>query len=153
MKTKKLWGGGLILLLLLLWGPGGVGGSDIMQVWPPQIEISLLPPEATQVGLTWGTLQSKININLDTRLMGGKAWRLWLIPRNRPVTLPVQVIRWEGRPPMISGTASPDQRVLAGQGVIDGRVVQASLVFWAQGKAPMAGTFPVQFDFILETLP
>ena len=54
---------------------------------------------------------------------------------------------------MISGTAIPDQRVLAGQGVVDGRLVQTSLVFWAQGRVPTAGVFPVQFDFILETLP
>jgi hypothetical protein len=151
MKIRKLWGGGLILLLL--WGPGGAGAGDLMQVWPLQIDIALLPPEASQAGLTWGTLQSKVNINLDTRLMGGQTWRLWLIPRSRPARLPVQVIRWEGKTPMVNGTAAPDQRVLAGQGPIDGRPVSASLVFWAQGDPPSAGNFPVQFDFILETLP
>jgi hypothetical protein len=151
MKTGTLWGSALILLLL--GSPGGAAARDLLEVWPVQIEISLLPPEASKVALTWGTLQSKVNINIDTRLMGGKTWRLWLIPRSRPANLPVQVIRWEGRPPMISGTASPDQRVLAGQGVIDGRLVQTSLIFWAQGRTPTAGIFPVQFDFILETLP
>lgn len=151
MKIRNLWGGGLILLLL--WGAGGAGAGDLMQVWPLQIEIALLPQEASQAGLTWGTLQSKVNINLDTSLMGGQTWRLWLIPRSIPARLPVQVIRWEGRTPMVNGTASPDQRVLAGQGPIDGRLVSASLVFWAQGTPPSAGTFPVQFDFILETLP
>jgi hypothetical protein len=151
MNTGRLWGGTLILLLL--WSPGVAGARDLMEVWPLQIEVSILPPEAQQADLTWGSLQSKINLNIDTSQIGGKTWRLWLIPRSRPANLPVEVIRWEGRPPMISGTAAADQRVLAGQGVIDGRLVQTSLVFWAQGRVPTAGVFPVQFDFILETLP
>jgi len=149
MKTGKLWGSALILFLL--WSPGAAGARNLLEVWPVQIEISLQPPGVQQASLIWGSLQSKININIDTGLMSGKTWRLWLIPRSRPANLPVEVIRWEGRPPMIGGTASPNQRVLAGQGIIDGRLVQANLVFWAQGKTSSAGTFPVQFDFILAT--
>lgn len=152
MKTGSLWGPGL-LLLLLLWGAAGAGAAEILEVWPVQTEIAALSPEIKKAGLTWGSLQSRINININTRLLRGQTWRLWLKPRNRPADLPVQLIRWEGRPPMISGTAAPDQRVLAGQGAIDGRVVQTNLVFWAQGDPPTAGVIPVQFDFILETLP
>jgi hypothetical protein len=142
-----------LFLLVMLGGASGSGAAEILEVWPRQIEIALLSPEVQQAGLTWGSLQSKINININTRLLGGQTWRLWLIPRSRPANVPVQVIRWQGLPPMISGIASPDQRVLAGQGIIDGRLVQTSLVFWAQGETPSAGKFPVQFDFILETLP
>ena len=46
---------------------------------------------------------------------------------------------------MINGTAAPDQRVLAGQGAVDGRLVQTRLVFWAQGELPQAGFFPGAF--------
>jgi hypothetical protein len=152
MKTAKLWGSALVALLLL-WGPGTAGARDLLEVWPVQIEVSVLPPEAQQVSLTWGSLRSKVNINIDTAQTGGQTWRLWLIPRTYPANVPVEVIRWEGHPPMISGTAIPNQRVLAGQGVVDGRVVQATLLFWAQGRVPTAGVFPVKFDFILETLP
>jgi hypothetical protein len=149
-RGKYLFG---VLILFLIAVPGIATGRELLEIWPLQIEVAVLNPEAQRAGFNQGSLQSKINLNIDTAQTGGRTWRLWLTPRHPPADLPVQVIRWEGRPPMINGSASPDQRVLAGQGVVDGRLVQTSLFFWAQGVMPGAGTFPVQFDFILEALP
>jgi hypothetical protein len=151
MSTGTLWKGAFILLLL--WNPTPGWARNLLEIWPRQIQVEVLTPEAQQLGLSRGGMQSTINFAIDTRQVGGQTWRLWLIPRSRPANTPVEIIRWEGRPPMISGTAAPDQRVLAGQGAVDGRVVQTSLVFWAQGNVPRAGFFPVQFEFILERLP
>jgi hypothetical protein len=151
MNTGKFLGGALIVLLF--WCSEAAGAPNLLEIWPRQIEVEVLPLEAQQLGISRGSFQSTINLSIDTRQLGGQTWRLWIIPRGRPANTPVELLHWEGRPPMINGTAAPDQRVLAGQGAVDGRLVQTRLVFWAQGEVPQAGFFPVHFDFILERLP
>lgn len=151
MKIGLSWGVAL-LILLPGWSSPVIAGK-LLEVWPRQIQVEVLPPGSQQLGLSRGGLAATINLAIDTRQLGGQQWRLWLVPRSRPAETPVEIIRWEGRPPLISGTAVPDSRVLAGQGTVDGRVVRSTLVFWTQGDLPRAGFFPVQFEFILERLP
>lgn len=155
MKKARFWGIGLILLLL--WGPGVGRAADDFRTWPKQIYLTLQPEVPLQTPLPWGPGRKIVNIRIDTRRLSGQSWRLWIAPRANleatPSSLPAQVIHWEGRTPFQNGTLLPNQRVLAGQGPIRGQLVEGNLIFWARGDAPAAGHFPIQLDFILETLP
>jgi len=146
---------GLICALIpfILWGAGECLGGEILQVWPRQTQVKVKTSEPVLAGVPWAWSRDTLNIRFETKGLSGQAWRLWLSPHYTSSKVSPQVIRWEARPPLVSGRLAPNQRVLAGQGPIDGRPVVGNLVLWAEGEVPGAGIFPIQLEVILETLP
>jgi hypothetical protein len=146
----------LVLLLPGLLLALGLTADSVLQISVDTINLNLRPEIAARTGMPWMASTNYINVRIDTRSLRGNVWRLWLEPRGlsggNPSVTP-QMISWQARTPFVNGTLLPQQRVLAGQGPIDGRVVQDNIVFFAQGDATSAGTFNLPLEFILEVLP
>jgi hypothetical protein len=169
MKSRLRWNKGLIIFLV--WAGGlayagglgharGVGGQPggVLEIWPWQAELELHQPQAGQAGpqvgpLLWGRDRETLHIRIHTRGLSGRLWKLWALPHPGPAGNLVQVIHYEGQPPLMSGRLQPNQRTLVGHGHLDGRPVAADLMLWAQGHLKGGDRAPIQVEFILETLP
>jgi hypothetical protein len=134
----------------------GFSRDAALQLSVDAIEVNLQPEIASRAGVPWMASGNYVNVRIDTRALRGRAWRLWIAPRGLSggnPAVPPQVLRWEVRTPFVNGTLLPQQRVLAGQGAIDGRVVQDNFVFFARGDATAAGIYTLPLEFILEVVP
>jgi len=155
MSTSRRRRLGLLLLPFLALTLG-LSQDSVLQLSVDSIEVSLQPEVASRMGAPWMASSNYVNVRIDTRSLRGRSWRLWIAPRGlsggNPAVTP-QVIRWEVRTPFVNGTLLPQQRVLAGQGALDGRVVQDNFVFFARGDATAAGIFTLPLEFILEVVP
>jgi hypothetical protein len=155
MRTSRRRRLGLLLLPFLVLTLG-LSKDSVLQLSLDTIEVNLQPEVASRVAAPWMASSNYVNVRIDTRSLRGRAWRLWLSPRGLSggnPTVPPQMIRWEVRTPFVNGTLLPQQRVLAGQGAIDGRVVQDNFIFFARGDATAAGIFTLPLEFILEVVP
>ena len=155
MRTSRHRRLGLLLLPFLVVALG-LSPVSVLQLSVDSIEVNLQPEVASGVGAPWMASSNYVNVRIDTRSLRGRAWRLWIAPRGMSggnPAVPPQVIRWEVRTPFVNGTLLPQQRVLAGQGAVDGRVVQDNFIFFARGEATAAGIFTLPLEFILEVVP
>jgi hypothetical protein len=144
-----------LLLLPFLALTLGLAQDSVLQLSVDTIEVNLQHEVASGVAAPWMAGSNYVNVRIDTRSLRGRAWRLWIAPRGLSggnPTVPPQMIRWEVRTPFVNGTLLPQQRVLAGQGAIDGRVVQDNFIFFAKGEAVAAGIFTLPLEFILEVV-
>jgi hypothetical protein len=152
MRPKAI----LILLLPLLALVLGFSGGSPLDLSMDLIEVNLQPELPSAVELPWAAKGNYVTVRIDTRLLRGTSWRLWIAPRGQsggnPGITP-QMVRWEARAPFVNGSLLPQQRALAGQGPIDGRVLQDNFIFFARGDAQSSGSFTLPVDFILEVLP
>ena len=144
----------LLPLLALTLGLSPTGSP--LDLSMAAIEVNLQPERPGRVEWPWASKGNYVTVRIDTRLLRGVSWRLWLAPRGlsggNPGVTP-QMVRWEARAPFVNGSLLPQQRVLAGQGPIDGRVLQENFFFFARGEAQSAGDQTLPVDFILEVLP
>ncbi|MBM4302050.1 MAG: hypothetical protein FJ121_11120 [Deltaproteobacteria bacterium] len=154
MRTSRRRRLGLLLLPFLVLALG-FSKESALQLSVDTIEVNLQPEVASRVGAPWMASSNYVSVRIDTRSLRGRAWRLWIAPRGLSggnPTVPPQVIRWEVRTPFVNGTLLPQQRVLAGQGAVDGQVVQDNFIFFARGEATGAGIFTLPLEFILEVV-
>lgn len=142
-----------ILPILCLCVFASAADAKQLEVFPNTITLELKPVGFDQVESTQGFLQ----IRIDTRLLRGSRWRVSLelvLPlesagkRFRPESL-----SWTAQPPFVSRNLLPNQRVIVGEGPIDGRMVEGRLVWRAGGGVPSAEMFRGRVMVILEELP
>jgi hypothetical protein len=124
-----------------------------LEVFPNTITLELKAVDFDHVESNQAFLQ----IRIDTRLLRGTRWRVSLElvhplesagKRFRPESL-----SWIAQPPFISRNLLPNQRVMIGEGPIDGRIVEGRLVWRAGGGIPSAEMFRGRLMVILEELP
>jgi hypothetical protein len=124
-----------------------------LEVFPNAITLELKSVDFDQVESNQAFLQ----IRIDTRLLRGSRWRLSLElvaplesagKRFRPESL-----SWTAQPPFVSRNLLSNQRVVVGEGPIDGRTVEGRLVWRAGGTLPSAEMFRGRVMVILEELP
>jgi hypothetical protein len=124
-----------------------------LEVFPSAMTLELKPTDFDRVESTQGFLQ----IRIDTRLLRGSRWRVSL-----ELVLPLesagkmfraQALSWTAQPPFVSSNLLPNQRVVVGEGPIDGRTVEGRLVWRAGGGIPSAQRFTGRVMVILEELP
>jgi hypothetical protein len=124
-----------------------------LEVFPNAITLELKPVDFDQVESTQGFLQ----IRIDTKLLRGSRWRLSLelvLPlESAGRTFRAQALSWTAQPPFVSRNLLPNQRVIVGEGPIDGRMVEGRLVWRAGGGIPSAEMFRGRVMVILEELP
>ncbi len=145
----------LILLLPCLLGLLGLT-PDSLQISVDTIHLTHQHEAARRIGMPWMADSNYVNVRIDTRGLRGNAWRLWIQPRGLSggnPAVPPQCISWEARTPFVNGTLQPQQRVLIGQGPIDGRVAQDNIIFFSRGQVNAAGVYNLPLEFILEVIP
>lgn len=139
-----------ILCLCLL---SSAADAKQLEVFPSAITLELKPTDFDQVESTQGFLQ----IRIDTRLLRGSRWRVSLelvLPlESAGRTFKAQALSWTAQPPFVSRNLLPNQRVIVGEGPIDGRTVEGRLVWRAGGGIPSAEQFRGRVMVILEELP
>ena len=124
-----------------------------LEVFPNTISLELRPLDFDQVESTQGFLQ----IRIDTRLLRGSRWRVSLelvLPlESAGRTFRAEALSWTAQPPFVSRHLLPNQRVIVGEGPIDGRTVEGRLVWRAGGGGSSAEMFRGRVMVILEELP
>ncbi|MGE5310856.1 MAG: hypothetical protein ACM3MN_03865 [Nitrospirota bacterium] len=142
-----------IALLLCLCLFPFAGAAKQLEVFPSAITLELKPTDFDQVESTQGFLQ----IRIDTRLLRGSRWRVSLelvLPlESAGRTFKAQALSWTAQPPFVSRNLLQNQRVIVGEGPIDGRTVEGRLVWRAGGGIPSAEQFRGRVMVILEELP
>jgi hypothetical protein len=142
-----------ILPILCLCLLSSAAEAKQLEVFPSAITLELKPTDFDQVESTQGFLQ----IRIDTRLLRGSRWRVSLelvLPlESAGRTFKAQALSWTAQPPFVSRNLLPNQRVIVGEGPIDGRTVEGRLVWRAGGGIPSAEQFRGRVMVILEELP
>jgi hypothetical protein len=144
------------LTLSLLWFlavPSSLG-AQALQLFPHTISMEIVPTGMD----TFESTQDYLQIRIQTDLLQGSKWRLWIEmvtpPESFGQAYSPEALSWTARPPFISRSMLPDQKVLVGEGPIDGRRVEGRLVWHATKSAPPApGAFRGRMVFTLEELP
>lgn len=142
----------IILLLVLVAFPFYAVGQTL-ELFPRTMRLEIRP-----VGLdTFESSEDFLQIRIETRSLRGSRWRLWIqmiVPpesfgkRFRP-----EALCWIARPPFISGTLLSNEKMLVGEGPIDGRTVEGRLVWQARAEPPTAGEYRGRVLLILEEWP
>jgi hypothetical protein len=142
-----------ILPILCLCLLSSAAEAKQLEVFPSAITLELKPTDFDQVESTQGFLQ----IRIDTTLLRGSRWRVSLelvLPlESAGRTFKAQTLSWTAQPPFVSRNLLPNQRVIVGEGPIDGRTVEGRLVWRAGGGIPSAEQFRGRVMVILEELP
>lgn len=142
-----------ILPILCLCLLSSAAEAKQLEVFPSAITLELKPTDFDQAESTQGFLQ----IRIDTRLLRGSRWRVSLelvLPlESAGRTFKAQAVSWTAQPPFVSRNLLPNQRVIVGEGPIDGRTVEGRLVWRAGGGIPSAEQFRGRVMVILEELP
>lgn len=144
------------LTLLLLWFllPPSSAGAQALDLFPRTIGIEIRPTGMDAFESTEDFLQ----IRIQTDFLQGGRWRLWAEMVSPPASFGheynPEALSWIARPPFISRSMLPHQKVLVGEGPIDGRTVEGRLVWRATREAPASpGPFRGRVLFSLEELP
>lgn len=142
----------IVFLLTFLVFPS-VAFGQALEIFPRTIDL-----EIRAVGLDlFKSSEDFLQIRIETRSLNGKKWRLWIkivVPpesfgkRFRP-----EALSWTARSPFISGSLLPSEKVLVGEGLIDGRTVEGRLVWRAKEGTQTAGKYRGRVMLILEELP
>jgi hypothetical protein len=143
----------LVLSLLYFVLFPSVAGSQVLQVFPRTIDLRVSASGLDQVVSTEDFLQIKI----DTRLLQGNRWKLSIQlvapPESFGKTFRPEALSWTARSPFISRNLLPNQKVMIGEGPINGRVVEGRLIWRAGDGAPLAGDYRGRIMLILEEIP
>ncbi|MCP4665620.1 MAG: hypothetical protein GY849_04560, partial [Deltaproteobacteria bacterium] len=124
-----------------------------LEVFPRAIRMEL-----KAVGLEqFQSTQDFLHIRIQTRLLKGSRWRLWIQPVVPPESFGkifrAEALSWTARPPFISHSLFPNEKAIVGQGRIDGRTVEGRLIWRAGNGAQAAGEYRGRVMLILEELP
>jgi hypothetical protein len=143
----------LVLSLLCFVLFPSVAGSQVLQVFPRTIDLRVSASGLDQVVSTEDFLQ----IRIDTRLLQGSRWQLSIQlvtpPESFGKTFRPEVLSWTARPPFISRNLLPNQKVIIGEGPINGRVFEGRLIWRAGDGALSAGDYRGRIMLILEEIP
>jgi len=142
----------IVFLLCFVLFPSAAFGQAL-ELFPRTINLEMRPVGLDLFKSTEGFLQ----IRIETRSLHGSRWRLWIkmvVPpesfgkRFRP-----EALSWRARPPFISGSLLSNEKVLVGEGPIDGRRVEGRLVWQAREGPSTAGEYKGRIMLILEEWP
>ena len=143
----------LVLSLLGILLLPSLASAQALQVFPRTIDLEISDLGLEQVESTVDFLQ----IRIDTRLLQGSRWQLSIQlvtpPESFGKTFRPEVLSWTARPPFISRNLLPNQKVIIGEGPINGRVVEGRLVWRAGDGALSAGDYRGRIMLILEEIP
>jgi len=143
----------LVLSLLGILLLPSLVSAQALQVFPQTIELEVSDLGLEQVESTVDFLQ----ISIDTALLQGSKWRLSVEvtfpPQSFGKTFRPESLSWTARPPFISRNLLPNQKVIIGEGTINGRVVEGRLVWRAGDGALAAGDYRGRIILILEEIP
>ena len=138
----------LVLSLLGILLLPSLVSAQALQVFPQTIELELEQVESTV---------DFLQISIDTALLQGSKWRLSVEvtfpPQSFGKTFRPESLSWTARPPFISRNLLPNQKVIIGEGTINGRVVEGRLVWRAGDGALAAGDYRGRIILILEEIP
>jgi len=145
-----------LLVVLIAVGIGclsSYASAQNLDVFPETVRV-----EVAAAGLEGpARAEQDLIIRFETAGMQGSTWRLWLEmvapPQSQEGTLPLELLTWQARRPFISGTLLPNERVLVGEGPIDGRPVSGRLIWSVQGQPPRPGSYIGRLQLILEEWP
>ena len=127
--------------------------AQSLVVFPRTVALEIVPLDFESVSSTEGLLQ----VIVDTRVLRGSRWRLWfetLIPpeysgmRFRP-----EAISWTTQPPFLNGRLLSTERVLVGEGPINGKRFNGRFVIRSDEDTPTSGEYRGSFILILEEIP
>lgn len=143
----------LVLSLLGILLLPSLASAQALQVFPRTIDLEISDLGLEQVESTVDFLQ----IRIDTGLLQGSKWRLsvevTVPPESFGKTFRPEVLSWTARPPFISRNLLPNQKVIIGEGPINGRVVEGRLIWRAGDGALSAGDYRGRIMLMLEEIP
>ena len=121
-------------------------------VFPRTVALEIVPLDFEAVSSTEGLLQ----VTVDTSVLQGNRWCLWLEtlipPEYSGMRFSPEAISWTAQPPFLNGRLLSTQRVLVGEGPINGNRYNGRLVIRANEDAPTSGEYRGSFVLILEEI-
>jgi len=127
--------------------------AQSLVVFPKSVALEIVPLDFEAVTSTEGLLQ----LTVDTRVLRGSRWRLWIQtlipPEYSGMRFNPEAISWTAQSPFVNGRLLPSQRVLVGEGPINGDRFNGRLVLRANEDAPTSGEYRGSFILALEEIP
>ena len=122
-------------------------------VFPKTVALEIVPLDFEAVTSTEGLLQ----VTVDTRALRGSRWRLWfetlIPPEYSGMRFKPEAISWTAQSPYLNGRLLSTQKVLVGEGPINGDTFNGRLVLRADEDTPTSGEYRGSFVLILEEIP
>lgn len=143
----------IILTFIFLAALTAAARGQALEVFPRCVEL-----EVRTTGMeNFESSRDFLQIRIDTSQLSGRKWRLWIQTAVPPESLGrryrPEALSWTARPPFISGRLLSNDKVLVGEGPINGQIFEGRLI-WKVNEAPLqASRYRGRIVLILEELP